>query len=71
MKYTSKKTGYTYELAESTVTLRGGKKANIQYFVHPGLPPKKGRKYADKLKKGFVIKENNSGFPMVVKEVHE
>lgn len=56
-----------YKLCKSKIILRGGKEAEVYYFIGPDQLLKKGTRYADEIPKGFEIKEARSGHPLVVK----
>lgn len=57
-----------YKLCKSKIILRGGKEAEVFYFIGPNQLPKKGTYYANGIPKGFEVKEApRSGHPLVVK----
>ena len=56
-----------YKLCKSKIILRGGKEAEVYYFIGPDQLLKKGTRYANEMPKGFEIKETRSGHPLVVK----
>ena len=56
-----------YKLCKSKIILRGGKEAEVYYFIGPDQLLKKGTRYANEIPKGFEIKEARSGHPLVVK----
>lgn len=56
-----------YKLCKSKIILRGGKEAEVFYFIGPDQLPRKGVHYANEMPKGFEIKEAKSGHPLVVK----
>lgn len=56
-----------YKLCKTSVMLRGGKEAEVYYFIGPDQIPRKGTRYANDMPKGFEIREAKSGHPLVVK----
>lgn len=56
-----------YKLCKTKIMLRGGKYADVFYFIGPDQIPRKGTYYANEMPKGFEIKEAKSGHPLVVK----
>lgn len=56
-----------YKLCKSKIILRGGKEAEVFYFIGPNQLPRKGTHYANDMPRGFEIKEAKSGHPLVVK----
>lgn len=65
MEYISKKNGRKYKLAEADITLKWNNRVTVQYFVGPYSNVEKPRRYAKKLKEGFVVEELSNGFPVV------
>ena len=57
-----------YKLCKSKIILRGGKEAEVYYFIGPDQIPRKGTRYANDMPKGFEIREAKSGHPLVVKQ---
>lgn len=56
-----------YKLCKSKIILRGGKEAEVYYFIGHNQLLKKGTRYANEMPNGFEIKEARSGHPLVVK----
>ena len=56
-----------YKLCKSKIILRGGKEAEVFYFIGPDQLPRTGTYYANEMPEGFEIKEAKSGHPLVVK----
>lgn len=57
-----------YKLCKAKIILRGGKEAEVFYFIGPNQLPKKGSHYANDLPKGFeIVEAPKSGKPLVKK----
>lgn len=69
LTYYSKKNGLAYRLVKTAITLRGGKRAEVFYFIASDKPLRKGTYFANELPKQFKIVELSDGKPIVQKNI--
>lgn len=71
LTYISSMTKKEYRLVKTFVTLRGGKRAEVFYFIADDVPLKKGTYFANDLPKQFKIVELSNGKPIVQKNIEK